>query len=143
MTIVAEADAQHHHVKERRFGQDDAALAVVVADMEVQFVHPRDQALALQQRLVAAAVGIGRHLSQQTPLFAVQSIQQQRDARPGAAVGCIQNVCRQFAHLAWRERTCAPAPSSLLRNGVDCRQGNTDLSMTATQQPGPRAQKPG
>lgn len=93
-----DAETQHHLVEECRLRQLHAAGAIVVAGAEHQLIDPGTEVLALQHRLVAAAVVVGQGGGDQFQLLAFYPVQLDLDAMAGAAVCGIQYMRGQTSH---------------------------------------------
>lgn len=56
---IGDSEGDLDDVEEGRFGEHDAPPAKVIAHGERQYIAPQSEVFTLEQRLVAAAIGVG------------------------------------------------------------------------------------
>jgi hypothetical protein len=56
---VGNAKAQRDHIQKRRLGLRDTEGSEIRPDVEIQLVNTGLERIALQQRLITAAIGVG------------------------------------------------------------------------------------
>src|SRR5690606_19525419 len=93
--LGADAEAQHYHVEEGRFGKLYATRAVVIACTELQLVNAGAVLVAFQQGRIAAAVGIGLPAGDQLQASALDAIKLDLGAAARTAVGGVQHLSSQ------------------------------------------------
>ena len=96
--LGADAEAQHHHIQERRLGQLDATGTVVIAGMELNLIDAATVVIPLLQRCIASAVAVGQRAGEQLQLRTFDAVQLDLDRAARAAVRGIQNVSSQTSH---------------------------------------------
>jgi hypothetical protein len=87
------AEAQDHIADEWRVGKRTSGASDILADAEHDLVNAGREVFTIDQRAVAAAVGVGGGCGDPPPL-AVDPLNRYGDAGAGLALRCIQHVCR-------------------------------------------------
>jgi len=93
---VGNAEIEADAVEKAGLGQGDAPGREIIANVKNQPVGAGNECRVFEQRSVAAAVGVGHPFDDGLRLVAAE--ERDPDARPGTAVGEIEDMGRQPAH---------------------------------------------
>src|SRR5690606_41769829 len=96
--LSVDTKAQHNHIEESRLGQLHAPCAVVVARTELQLVNAGTVVVALEQRSIAAAIGVGRLAGYQPKPLGLHALEFDLDVAARTAMSGDQNVSSRTTH---------------------------------------------
>jgi hypothetical protein len=99
LLITINEKTNDDRIKKGRFTANSSMGAEIVANIEFQFIGATQHSVIRQQRLVGAAIGIGRCIGNLLAVLAT-AIQSQCDTVCGTTPSRVENVRCQSSHIA-------------------------------------------